>query len=187
MFPFREDASKRYDDYRITMGKVADYVVQNKSAIPVFIPMVSIPNKPLEQDDEASQDVISAMRHREMAKAIRSNYSPREIQGLIGAMKLQIGTRMHSVIFASSMNVPVIAVAYEPKTTSLMNTLGLDQFVFGIETLNFQEVVRSVDTLWKDRQKWMHIAARNTKALRQMASESGSAVASLCESLANPV
>jgi colanic acid/amylovoran biosynthesis protein len=183
VFPFAKNARIKYDRFRMTMARVADYIVENKGAIPVFVPMVSIPDKPLEQDDEASRDVIRVMKYRHAAKLVRSSdYSPEEIKALIGKMTLQVGTRMHSVIFASSMSVPVVAIAYEPKTFSLMEGLGLDRFVFGIETLSFEEVVRSVDILWRDGRRLMSTAATKAESMRQEAARAGSAVASLCKS-----
>jgi colanic acid/amylovoran biosynthesis protein len=185
VFPFAKNSREKYRDFKATMARIADHVVEIKGAIPVFVPMVCIPGKPLEQDDEASRDVIRAMRRGDAARLLRSShYSPEEIKGVIGEMKLQIATRMHSVIFASSMNVPVVAVAYEPKTNSLMKALGLERFVFEIETLSFEEMIRSIDVVWEDGEKWMRIVAPRVESMRQDAAKAGSIVASLCRSLA---
>jgi colanic acid/amylovoran biosynthesis protein len=184
VFPFAKNAPEEYHHFKSMMARIADHVIESKGAVPVFVPMVSIPGKPLEQDDEASRDVIRAMKHGNVAKLVKpSHYTPEEIKSLIGEMALQVGTRMHSVIFASSMNVPVVAVAYEPKTFSLMEALGLNRFVFGIEALDFEEMVRGVDVLWKDREEWTRVVAPRVESMRQDATRAASIVAVLCKSL----
>ena len=46
-----------------------------------------------------------------------------------------VGTRMHSNIFALSMGVPVLAIGCQPKTSGLMEQLGLGEWTVPIDSL----------------------------------------------------
>ncbi len=54
-------------------------------------------------------------------------YTPENAPELIGVLSkaaFVIGMRLHSIIFASSAEVPVVGLAYDPKVSSMMKALG---------------------------------------------------------------
>ncbi|NQT55506.1 MAG: polysaccharide pyruvyl transferase family protein [Desulfobacteraceae bacterium] len=71
---------------------------------------------------------------------ISEDLHPSELKYAIGQMDYFIGTRMHSNIFALSMGVKTIAIAYEPKTTGIMKGLELTQYVIPMEEVTADSI-----------------------------------------------
>ena len=100
-------------DYLDVIAEVADHLVESGETV-VFIPM----HEP--SDREASNYVISKMK--QSAKII-AQYDARTLIGIIGESKAVIGMRLHSLIFATAMGVPSIAISYDPKIDQFMAQL----------------------------------------------------------------
>jgi colanic acid/amylovoran biosynthesis protein len=62
--------------------------------------------------------------------------SPFRLIHLLSHADLLIATRFHSAIFAFLAGVPAISIAYQPKSTGIMNSLGLDRYSLDISALN---------------------------------------------------
>jgi polysaccharide pyruvyl transferase WcaK-like protein len=57
--------------------------------------------------------------------ALKRKYPPEEMLSVIGNMDLLVGVRLHALIYAAVMDVPMIAVSYDPKINSFMHSLGM--------------------------------------------------------------
>ncbi|MDR3294711.1 MAG: polysaccharide pyruvyl transferase CsaB [Clostridiales Family XIII bacterium] len=57
--------------------------------------------------------------------AIKHKYLTDEMLSLIGNVDVLVGVRLHALIYAAVMDVPMIAVSYDPKINSFMHSLGL--------------------------------------------------------------
>ena len=59
---------------------------------------------------------------------------------------------MHSNIFATSMRIPTIAIAYEKKTNGIMHMLGLDDYVIEMNNISYEKI-KSVLKLAEENKK----------------------------------
>jgi polysaccharide pyruvyl transferase CsaB len=57
--------------------------------------------------------------------AIKRKYSAEEMLSVIGNTDVLVGVRLHALIYAAVMEVPMIAVSYDPKINSFMHSLGM--------------------------------------------------------------
>ncbi|MDR2089819.1 MAG: polysaccharide pyruvyl transferase CsaB [Clostridiales Family XIII bacterium] len=57
--------------------------------------------------------------------ALKRKYLTDEMLSIIGNMDLLVGVRLHALIYAAVMGVPMIAVSYDPKIHSFMHSLGM--------------------------------------------------------------
>lgn len=71
-------------------------------------------------DGEVSRIVAEAAVGRVVAAE-----SPQDLMGLVGAMDIMVGVRLHGLIFAAAQAVPSVALAYDPKVTAFMAEVGL--------------------------------------------------------------
>ena len=97
-----------------------------------------------------------------------------QLKAAYGCMTIFIGSRLHSNIFALTGGVPVIAIAYLPKTHGVMGMLGLAQWVVDIDKVDGVALATLVEMLCTERaavrtQIDQAIAAQQT-AIRQMSS-----------------
>jgi polysaccharide pyruvyl transferase WcaK-like protein len=57
--------------------------------------------------------------------AIKRKYLTDEMLSIIGNVDVLAGVRLHSLIYAAVMDVPMIAISYDPKINSFMHSLGM--------------------------------------------------------------
>lgn len=71
--------------------------------------------------------VISEIKGRlgDSVQYIEHKYLTEEMLSIIGNMDFLVGVRLHSLIHAAIMDVPMIAVSYDPKVNSFMHSIGM--------------------------------------------------------------
>lgn len=57
---------------------------------------------------------------------------------------------MHSNIFATSMKVPTVAIAYEKKTNGIMETVGLQDYLVEIDEITFEDLMGKIGEMVKN-------------------------------------
>jgi polysaccharide pyruvyl transferase WcaK-like protein len=106
----------------------------------VFFPFGRHPHKPLEND----LTMLNAMRPwlgvaRDF-HVIEHEYTPAETKALLGQAKVCILERLHAVILAVSMGVPVVNVAYDDKTSAFMEMVTLQSAVVPLKIFTVEAV-----------------------------------------------
>jgi polysaccharide pyruvyl transferase WcaK-like protein len=61
---------------------------------------------------------------------------PKDLMTLLSQLNLVVAFRLHALIFAMSVGVPVIAVSYAPKIEALFSSMGQSKYVIPINDLN---------------------------------------------------
>jgi polysaccharide pyruvyl transferase WcaK-like protein len=99
----------------------ADRLLQEGYQV-VFLPM-----HVAEPDDDRVEirDIQSRMSGRG-ARVVADWVHPREMMAALGLMRLVIGLRLHSLIFAASRGVPVVSVGYDSKMGGFMELVGAE-------------------------------------------------------------
>ena len=124
------------------LSKIADYVTEKYHTIPIFIPM----HHPF--DIEAANLITSKMKNK--AHVISTKYTVSEIMQLISRLDLLIGMRLHSLIFAVKLGVPVVGISYEPKVDGFLDLIGQKADI-NIKNINFQDFKKKVDEIWENK------------------------------------
>lgn len=94
--------------------------------------------------------------------------SPQDLLGLIGAMDLVVGVRLHALVFAASQGVPALGVSYDPKVSAFATEQGLPALPTGAPAAAFQEGLRAA---WEGREALRTRLAVARTALRHAAAE----------------
>lgn len=94
------------------MAEICDYAFNKYGYYSVFIPMQT--NK----DEGISRSIMSKMKVKSSVVDIRLTVE--EMISVVASMDLCIGMRLHSLIYATSGQVPLIGLAYDPKIKSFM-------------------------------------------------------------------
>lgn len=77
--------------------------------------------------------------------------TPSDLQRLYGEIDLLIGTRMHANILALTMGTPVVAIAYEPKTMGILQSIGLSEWGVWIDEVRSDSLLEISRAAWKER------------------------------------
>lgn len=116
-------------------------------------------------DTDFAQRVRSGMRHGDDAVVLRRNYAPEELLAIIGQCEAMVGVPYHSVVFASSQNVPVVGINYVSKVRRYLRILGLEEYAVEArieDGLDPAVLDATFDRLWSRRTSIReHLAARN--------------------------
>ena len=93
------------------------YLKENYDAESVLIPF----------HYEEDRTICTEIAQRTGAKCLTEKYLSEDMLSIIGNMDVLVGVRLHSLIYATIMGVPLIGVSYDPKCTAFLNSVGLDK------------------------------------------------------------
>ena len=65
------------------------------------------------------------MKHEDKAVLMPNRYLPSEILGTMGLMDVNIGVRLHSLVFSAVMNVPTVGISYDPKIDGFLELINM--------------------------------------------------------------
>ncbi|MCX7781746.1 MAG: polysaccharide pyruvyl transferase CsaB, partial [Negativicutes bacterium] len=98
---------KDWTHYKKVLAHAADRIIEEYKARVVFLPMQ------WPDDMAAAKKIAARMRHK--ATVLQEEYTTSELLSLVGNLDILIGIRLHALIFAAVMHVPMIGVSYDPK------------------------------------------------------------------------
>lgn len=158
-----------YEHYKKVISKVADELIKRYNGNIIFIPMALGEGGYGHDDRRVAAEIINLMKYKKQARIIEKAYSPSEIKSIISSMDLFIGTRMHSLIFAISTGVPIVAIEYEFKTRGLMQELQLENLLLTYEDINSKELLKKIKYAIDHQKQISNILEKNTKKFKAQA------------------
>lgn len=162
---------KEYAHLEKIIAQVADHLVAIYRAQVIFVPMVAAGSmvNPGQDDNQVSKEIINLMEFKENAFLIKGDYSPKELKSFLGQMDLVIGMRMHSLILASMMNVPVIGIALSPKFSSFFRLIEQNEQIITLENISYDNLLEKIMTvLYREKEIREELGLRK-KALKELA------------------
>jgi polysaccharide pyruvyl transferase CsaB len=131
-----------HEKYKEAIIRAADHMIDKYGIKPVFIPM-HCPD-----DLYIIEDIVAKMKGK--AWIIRNTYSIPQIIGVIKRMEMLIGMRLHALIFAASLSVPFLGLAYEPKVEGFLRYT--NQASAGdVRYLECEKLIQLADDVWERR------------------------------------
>lgn len=124
-------------------AEIADKLVEKYDARIVFFPF----HKP--KDAEISKIIMHKMKHEESAVLMPNRYLPSEILGTMGLMDVNIGVRLHSLVFSAVMNVPTIGISYDPKIDGFLEMINMTP-VCTYEDISVEKILDHVDSFMEN-------------------------------------
>src|SRR5436309_8896410 len=94
-----------------------------------------------------------------------------QLSSQLAATNIVVATRYHSVILALLHNKPVIALAFHPKCTSLMDAMGLSQYCLDINTLDSNILIEKIRDLERNASKLKPLIRLKTEEFRKALDE----------------
>jgi polysaccharide pyruvyl transferase CsaB len=135
---------KDWSYYKSVIAETADRMIVDLGAKVVFLPMQ------WPDDVEAARKVAGRMR--QPAAMLAEEYTTSELLSLTGNLNLLIGIRLHALIFAALMHVPLAGISYDPKIDRFLETLG-EAPVGSLQNLTVDDLLAKVRCLWPEIQR----------------------------------
>ena len=129
------------EKYKISIFKISkifDRLIEYCHAVIIFIPHCIEPYSKRD-DREVAKEICKNMKKKHQTRILTNEYSPEELKGIIGEFNIFIGTRIHSVIAALSMNVPSIVLtgSSDDRAYGLIGKmLKQEKWIYNIENLD---------------------------------------------------
>ena len=105
-----------WENFQRELTAALDRLAFESDAKIIFLPMK------FPEDIQAAQAVAAQMKSP--AVVLNEEFSTREILSLVGCMDVLIGVRLHALIFAGLMGVPLLGISYDPKIERFLNSIG---------------------------------------------------------------
>ena len=163
-FPNCDNAKEMMNKYIECMANAIDYLSEKDNITFVFVPQVIVKER---NDTDVAFQIRERLKNKTNLLVLEDDFTPIEIKGIISNCDIFIGTRMHSNIFATSVNIPTIAIAYEKKTNGIMKTLDLEKFVIDIDTLKSDNLIEKTEYLLNNKQDIQNKIQNKIKQIRE--------------------
>ncbi len=102
--------------YKEVLAKCVDRIVRELDARVVFLPMQY-------PEDVRAAESIAALAE-EPCTVLPEEYTTAELMSLVGNMDLMLCIRLHALIFAGVMEVPMVGISYDPKIDRYLSSIG---------------------------------------------------------------
>ena len=105
-----------WDNFSRALAAALDRLIETLDAKVIFVPMK------FPEDITAARETAALMKSA--CLVLDEEFTTREILSLVGCMDVLIGVRLHALIFAGVMNVPMVGVSYDPKIERFLDSIG---------------------------------------------------------------
>lgn len=173
-----ETYEEKFRQFCKIMARTADSIVEKFNARILLIPHVFGIAK--NNDDRLILQKIYELANRKDAMTVlHGEYSPQILKTIIGKMEMFIGCRTHSMIAATSMGVPTIAMTSRGhefmKTNGIIGgMMQLDEMLIYVEDLNIDTLLFKIENAWKNRADIRKKLTKRQHFLFKAASKNGS-------------
>jgi polysaccharide pyruvyl transferase CsaB len=118
----------------------------NNSQI-IFLPFGRHPTKEVENDLAFARQVANRLQHQRRFHVLEGECSPAEMKALLGQMDLCILERLHAVILAAPMGVPIVSVIYDHKVAAFADMAGLGDNQIPLRQFSFESARKKIDSI----------------------------------------
>jgi polysaccharide pyruvyl transferase WcaK-like protein len=155
---------RRLEEFKDTLAGFCDYIIERYGVTVLFVPFYSsggavdsrnrkTPTRLFSSGDNVfAEEVAARIRAGDRVRILARSYSPEELLTIIGRCKALVGVPYHSVVFASSRNVPVIGINYVSKVGRYLRILGLEEFAVDPRA-SVDLLTEKFDRLWRERDR----------------------------------
>ncbi|MDP4133750.1 MAG: polysaccharide pyruvyl transferase CsaB [Bacillota bacterium] len=103
------------ENFASAMASLCDFMAENYKIHPLFVPMQYPYDLPI------SNEIIGKMKQK--AYLLDTELSVPDIFSVISCAEIIIGMRLHTLIYATTLEVPAMALVYDPKISAFMESV----------------------------------------------------------------
>ena len=129
-------------DFQQKVAELCDYISEKYGIIPLFIPMQR------KYDMGETNKIIEKMKSKSML--LKNTYNAVDLMGIISRCEMVVGMRLHFLIYAVSVGVPVIGLSYDTKIESMLLYLN-QNYNQNVEKLEMDKLKEDIDEVIKNK------------------------------------
>lgn len=161
-----------WEGYKKVIAAAAATIVRELDARVVFLPMQY-------PEDVHTAQTIAAMTE-ESVIVLGEEYTTSELLSIVGNLDLLISIRLHGLIFAGVMGVPMVGISYDPKIDRFLDSVG-DRPVADLQTVTVENLMAAVREKWARREDFPRANEARIAELRRLASRNAELALELIE------
>lgn len=162
------------EHYHALLADAADFMIDRYEAEVVFVPM-----ERRKQDVQQSHAVLARMELARRATVLKGDYSPGQLLTLFRSFEFALGMRLHFLIFAALVGVPLVALPYASKVRGLVEELELEMPPLAEVTTG--RLIALIDRSWDRQDELRARIAERLPALQERARETNRLVLDLLD------
>lgn len=163
-------------DRRLSMAKIFESIVCKYDRNMLFIPTVEV-------DRDSYMVIRDYMPSSKKAKVLDYNPNFNAILASLSRSDILVGMRLHSLILATLMGVPIVPISYCGKVKSYLSLIGMENLYMDVEDLGKEtfsaQLLDNFDTVWEKRSHYISHQKMAATQLKQKAYENAKLVADL--------
>ncbi|MEM7067216.1 MAG: polysaccharide pyruvyl transferase family protein [Cyanobacteria bacterium P01_B01_bin.77] len=138
------------------IATLADQLIETHNATVHLLPFQAYPDdfrqkyKPPIDDETAIAEVMSLSHYPERLNPLHRIPSLDQLIDRLSRLDVMVGTRLHAVILAAGLGVPVIAIEYAPKVAGFMAEINHQQWNIPLETFSAQQALSQINAILQD-------------------------------------
>lgn len=156
-----------------TLAGLCDYMTEKHGISPLFVPLQ------YPADMEISKKVMGKMKNP--SYLINRELSVPEMFSVLSEAELVIGMRLHSLIYATALEKPAMALVYDPKVSAFMESLSQPDYV-NVETIESEEARTVLDSIISEKDNRSKLLHDTNKLLKKKAEQNAKYAVELLES-----
>ena len=109
-----------------------------------------------------------AGRMQTEATVLKDEFTTSELLSLVGNFDLLLGIRLHALIFAGVMGVPMVGLSYDPKIDRFLSSIG-ETAAGDLQGVTTDAVMKKMREKWEERAEFRKKNAELLAELRGLA------------------
>ena len=131
-----------WSHYKEIISTITTRIVDELGARVVYLPMQ------YPEDVAVAKKIAGDMSNSVVL--LDEEYTTSELLALVGNLDLLIGIRLHALIFAGVMGVPMIGMSYDPKIDRFLDSMG-DESVGDLQNITVDCLMEKIHQKWQEK------------------------------------
>jgi len=133
---------KADENFEQKVAQLCDYVSEKYGMTALFIPM--------QYKLDMGETNIIAQKMKNKSVILKNTYNAADLMGIIAKCEIVLGMRLHFLIYAISVGVPVLGLSYDTKVESMLTYLS-QNYKEDVEHLVLDKLMADVDEILKNK------------------------------------
>ncbi len=149
---FSEEFGGSHSSFTGFKRTISDVIDQIKKERKIVLFPLSFLKKGGDYDVGVLEDIIN-ITGPQNTEIINKECTYHDLIKRMGSFDFIIGMRLHSLVFAAILNIPMIAISYDPKVDAFMKLIDQDEYIIKMADFKKDVLLKKIEKLMKNKAK----------------------------------